>query len=106
MNAVSTTEQKAPPPPIEKIPIKVDGRGIEVPKSMPDWQGKLQPITMLQACQLAGVEVPHYCYHPKLPIAGKCRMCMIEFGTLIIDTYNKKPLLIDVGTHRIYLVMF
>ena len=56
MSAAPTTETKpAPtaPPPIEKIKIKVDGREIEVPKLMPDWQGKLQPTTMLQACQLA-----------------------------------------------------
>ncbi|MCX7900386.1 MAG: NADH-quinone oxidoreductase subunit NuoG, partial [Methylocystis sp.] len=33
---------------------------------------------MLQACEAAGVTVPHYCYHPKLPIAGNCRMCLVE----------------------------
>ncbi|MBI5800593.1 MAG: hypothetical protein HZA92_07680, partial [Verrucomicrobia bacterium] len=67
MSAPATTEAKpaappapvAPPPPSDKIKIKVDGREIEVPKMMPDWQGKPQPTTMLQACQLAAHEVPH-----------------------------------------------
>jgi NADH-quinone oxidoreductase subunit G len=78
----------------------VDGREIEVPKLMPDWQGKLQPTTMLQACALAGVEVPHYCYHPKLPVAGNCRMCLVEFGTPMIGP-DRKPLLNEDGTTKI-----
>ncbi len=89
-----------PPPSAEKIRVKVDGREIEVPKLMPDWQGRLQPTTMLQACQLAGVEVPHYCYHPKLPVAGNCRMCLVEFGTPMIGP-DKKPILNEDGTPKI-----
>ena len=34
--------------------------------------------TVLQACQMAGVEVPHFCYHERLAIAGNCRMCLVE----------------------------
>jgi NADH-quinone oxidoreductase subunit G len=103
MSTPATTEIKpalAAPPPVEKIRIKVDGREIEVPKLMPDWQGKLQPTTMLQACALAGVEVPHYCYHPKLPVAGNCRMCLVEFGTPMIGP-DRKPLLNEDGTTKI-----
>jgi len=89
----------APQPQVETLTIKIDGRPVEVPKFMPDWTGKLQPTTMLQACELAGVSVPHYCYHPKLPIAGNCRMCLIEFGTPIRDRVNaravKDPRLAD-----------
>ena len=33
---------------------------------------------MLQACQQAGVEVPHFCFHERLAIAGNCRMCLVE----------------------------
>lgn len=94
------TEQKPAPPPVDKIKIKVDGREIEVPKMMPDWQGKMQPTTMLQACQIAGIDVPHYCYHPKLPIAGNCRMCLIEFGTPAIGP-DKKPVINPDGTPKI-----
>ncbi|MGP8199525.1 MAG: molybdopterin-dependent oxidoreductase [Limisphaerales bacterium] len=100
MSAALTTETKTAPPAVEKIRIKVDGRETEVPKLSPDWQGKLQPTTMLQACELAGVEIPHYCYHPKLPIAGNCRMCLVEFGTPAIGP-DRKPLLNPDGTPKI-----
>src|SRR5579862_2306062 len=34
--------------------------------------------TILQACQEAGIEIPHFCYHERLDIAGNCRMCLVE----------------------------
>ena len=34
--------------------------------------------TVLQACEAAGVEVPRFCYHDRLEIAGNCRMCLVE----------------------------
>ncbi len=101
MSTSATVETKPAPSAIEKIKIKVDGKEIEVPKLMPDWQGKLQPTTMLQACQLAAKDVPFYCYHPKLPVAGNCRMCLIEFGTPVIDPATKKPVLNPDGTPKI-----
>jgi len=58
-NETAIEQKPAPPPPVEKIRIKVDGREIEVPKMSPDWQGKLQPTTMLQACSFAGIDIPH-----------------------------------------------
>src|ERR1700722_15143669 len=96
----ATTEAKPAPPPVEKIKIKVDGREIEVPKTMPDWQGKPQPTTMLQACAAAGIDVPHYCYHPKLPVVGNCRMCLLEFGTPVIGP-DRKPVLNADGSPKI-----
>jgi NADH-quinone oxidoreductase subunit G len=100
MSTVTTPESKPSAPPFETIKIKVDGREIEAPKTMPDWQGKPQPTTMLQACALAGVDVPHYCYHPKLPVAGNCRMCLVEFGTPAIGP-DRKPVLNPDGTPKI-----
>lgn len=35
-------------------------------------------LTVLQACEIAGVEIPRFCYHEKLSIAGNCRMCLVE----------------------------
>ncbi len=87
-------------PSAETLSIKVDGRSIAVPKMMPDWQGRLQPTTMLQACQAAGVEVPHYCYHSKLPVAGNCRMCLVEFGTPMMGP-DRKPVVEADGTPKI-----
>jgi NADH-quinone oxidoreductase subunit G len=100
MSAAATTETKPAAPVIEKIRIKVDGREIEVPRLMPDWQGKLAPTTMIQACSLVNVDVPHYCYHPRLPVAGNCRMCLVEFGTPALGP-DRKPILNPDGTPKI-----
>ena len=35
-------------------------------------------LTILQACQSVGVEVPHFCFHERLSIAGNCRMCLVD----------------------------
>jgi len=100
MSAAPTTEVKPAPPAIEKIKVKVDGREVEVPKLTPDWQGKLAPTTMLQACEIAKKDVPHYCYHPKLPVAGNCRMCLVEFGTPALGP-DRKPVMNPDGTPKI-----
>ncbi len=48
--------------------ITINGKEIEFQKGM----------TVLQACELANVEIPRFCYHEKLSIAGNCRMCLVE----------------------------
>jgi NADH-quinone oxidoreductase subunit G len=101
MSTAATTEIKSAAPAIEKIKVKVDGREIEVPKTMPDpISGKPIPTTMIQACELAKVVVPHYCYHQKLPVAGNCRMCLVEFGTPALGP-DRKPVLNPDGTPKI-----
>jgi NADH-quinone oxidoreductase subunit G len=77
---------------VETITVKVDGQSVTVPKTMPDpVTGKPLATTMIQACAMAKVDVPHYCYHPKLPVAGNCRMCLVEFGTPALGP-DRKPL--------------
>jgi NADH-quinone oxidoreductase subunit G len=100
MSATTTTETKPAPPPIEKIKVKVDGREVEVPRLTPDWSGKPMPTTMIQACEVMKTDVPHYCYHPKLPVAGNCRMCLVEFGTPALGP-DRKPVLNPDGTPKI-----
>jgi NADH-quinone oxidoreductase subunit G len=46
----------------------IDGNEVEVDPAM----------TILQACEVAGIEVPRFCYHERLSIAGNCRMCLVE----------------------------
>lgn len=95
-----STELK-PAPPVETFAVKVDGRAVTVPKTMPDpLTGKPVATTMIQACGLAKVDVPHYCYHPKLPVAGNCRMCLVEFGTPALGP-DRKPALNPDGTTKI-----
>jgi NADH-quinone oxidoreductase subunit G len=48
--------------------ILVDGAEVDVPGE----------YTLLQACEAAGAEIPRFCYHERLSIAGNCRMCLIE----------------------------
>ncbi len=48
--------------------ITIDKKEIEFEKG----------ITVLQACEIAGVEIPRFCYHDRLSIAGNCRMCLVE----------------------------
>ncbi len=48
--------------------INIDGTEIEVEGAM----------TLIQACEAAGVEIPRFCYHERLSIAGNCRMCLVE----------------------------
>jgi NADH-quinone oxidoreductase subunit G len=100
MSTAATTEIKSAPV-IEKIKVKVDGREIEVPKTMPDpISGKPIPTTMIQACELAKQEVPHYCYHPKLPVVGNCRMCLVEYGMPAMGP-DRKPVLNADGSLKI-----
>lgn len=88
-------------PEIEMIPIKINDLEVEVPRTQPDpMTGKQIPTTMIQACSMHGVEIPHYCYHPKLPVAGNCRMCLVEFGMPAMDR-SRKPILNDDGTPQI-----
>ena len=47
----------------------VDGKEIEADDT----------ITLLQACEQAGAEIPRFCYHERLSVAGNCRMCLVEW---------------------------
>ena len=48
--------------------ININGKEIEFEPGM----------TILQACEIAGAEIPRFCYHERLSIAGNCRMCLVE----------------------------
>jgi NADH-quinone oxidoreductase subunit G len=50
------------------VSLTIEGREIQVPAG----------TSILEAAKVAGVLVPHYCYHPGLPVAGVCRMCLVE----------------------------
>lgn len=54
--------------PEDVIEVFVDGYPVKIPKGM----------TVLQACEIAGIDIPRFCYHSRLSIAGNCRMCLVE----------------------------
>ena len=78
---------------VENITINIDGQDIDVPKG----------INIIEAVKLAGKgkEVPHYCYHPKLSIAGNCRMCMVEMGMPMRDRGTGEAVLDENGVQKI-----
>ena len=65
--ATTVEPQKAVTQP-KMINVTVEGRQVSVPEG----------TTILEAAKRAGVLIPHYCYHPGLPVAGVCRMCLVE----------------------------
>ena len=56
--------------------LTVDGIQVEVPSG----------TSVLQACEVAGKEIPRFCYHERLSVAGNCRMCIVEIAG------SRKPL--------------
>ncbi|HTO04285.1 MAG TPA: molybdopterin-dependent oxidoreductase [Opitutus sp.] len=78
----------APPKP-DLVTVNIDGREIAVPKG----------TNVIEAARLVGVDVPHYCYHPKLSVVGNCRMCLVEMGMPAVDPATKVPI-IDPATGK------
>merc|ERR1711920_845620 len=64
----SSSAEAAPAPAEEMVELTVNGKTVSVPKG----------ASALQACDLAGVDVPRFCYHHRLSIAGNCRMCLVD----------------------------
>jgi len=71
-------------PPVNLI---IDDKPVQVPAG----------TNVIEAAKKAGIEVPHYCYHPRLPIAGNCRMCLVEVGMPKL-TPDRKPEIAPDGT--------
>jgi NADH-quinone oxidoreductase subunit G len=79
----------APAKPADLVTVNIDGRDIAVPKG----------TNVIEAAKLLGIEIPHYCYHPKLSIVGNCRMCLIEMGLPAVDPATK-TLVMDPATGK------
>ncbi len=79
----------APAKPADLVTVNIDGKEIAVPKG----------TNVIEAAKLVGVEIPHYCYHPKLSIVGNCRMCLIEMGMPAVDPATKAPVM-DAATGK------
>ena len=52
----------------ELVTFTIDGQTMQASKGTTDSRGG----------QIIGVKIPHYCYHPGLPMVGSCRMCLVE----------------------------
>jgi NADH-quinone oxidoreductase subunit G len=63
-----SAQPAAPAVPPDHVTVEIDGRSLVVPKNS----------MIIQAADKAGIAIPRFCYHDKLPIAANCRMCMVE----------------------------
>ncbi|TAN36941.1 MAG: 2Fe-2S iron-sulfur cluster binding domain-containing protein [Verrucomicrobia bacterium] len=68
------------------VNLTIDGRAV---RAVPG-------TNLIEAARLAGIEIPHFCYHPQLPIAGNCRMCLVEVGLPKLGA-DRKPELDSQG---------
>ncbi|MEW5867962.1 MAG: NADH-quinone oxidoreductase subunit NuoG [Chloroflexota bacterium] len=73
------------------VSLTIDGLHVEVP------EGTL----VVDAAKKAGVDIPVFCYHPKMEPVGMCRMCLVEIGRPLIDRASGQPLLEEDGTPKI-----
>ncbi|MBE6401020.1 MAG: 2Fe-2S iron-sulfur cluster binding domain-containing protein [Verrucomicrobia bacterium] len=71
------------------VTINIDGKDYQVAAKQ----------NLVDAAQSVGIEIPHYCYHPKLPMAGSCRMCLVEIGMPMRDRATGEPV-IDEATGK------
>ena len=55
------------------LSVIVDGVEVEVERGS----------TVLQACEAVGIEIPRFCYHERLSIAGNCRMCLVDRKSVV-----------------------
>ena len=72
-----------PPAKPDLVTVNIDGTEIAVPKG----------TNVIEAARLVGVDVPYYCYHPKLAVVGNCRMCLVEMGLPAVDPATKQPVI-------------
>ena len=63
----------------KKIQIQINGTFVKVTPQ----------ITVLQACENVGIEIPRFCFHERLQIAGNCRICLVEiFKSSFLDIFH------------------
>jgi NADH-quinone oxidoreductase subunit G len=73
------------------VTLQIDGRQVQVP------EGTL----IVDAAKLAGVDIPVFCYHPKMEPVGMCRMCLVEIGRPLRDRATGELLLEEDGNPRL-----
>jgi NADH-quinone oxidoreductase subunit G len=76
--------------------LTIDGQAIEVPAG----------TNLIEAARRLGIEIPHYCYHPGLPVAGACRLCMVDLEkaprpTIACNTLAADGMVVMTQTPRV-----
>ena len=73
------------------VTLTIDGKQVSVPGG----------TLVVDAAKKAGIDIPVFCYHPKMEPAGMCRMCLVEIGRPMIDRATGKPVLDEKGEPKI-----
>jgi NADH-quinone oxidoreductase subunit G len=76
--------------------LTIDGREVEVPAG----------TNLIEAARRLGIDIPHYCYHPGLPVAGACRLCMVDIEktprpTIACNTVAADGMVVSTRTPRV-----
>ena len=73
------------------VTLMIDNKQVTVPAG----------TLVVDAAKMAGIDIPVFCYHPKMEPAGMCRMCLVEIGRPMIDRATGKPVLDEKGEAKI-----
>ncbi len=73
------------------ITLTIDGKQLSVPEGM----------LVVDAAKKVGVDIPVFCYHPKMEPVGMCRMCLVDIGRPVIDRATGQPVLNEDGSPKI-----
>ena len=75
----------------KQVTLTIDGKKVTVPDGM----------LVVDAAKVAGIDVPVFCYHPKMEPVGMCRMCLVEIGRPMMDRNTGKPILDEKGEPKL-----
>lgn len=75
----------------ELVTLTIDGQQVSVPAG----------TVIVDAAQKIGIEIPVFCYHPKMEPVGMCRMCLVEIGRPVFDRQSGEPVLEEDGSRKI-----
>ena len=76
----------------KQVTLTIDGQTVTVP------EGTL----IVDAAKKIGIDIPVFCYHPKMEPVGMCRMCLVDVGRPVFDRETRKPVLEERTGHRIF----
>jgi len=75
----------------KQVTLTIDGQQVTVP------EGTL----IVDAAKMIGIDIPVFCYHPKMEPVGMCRMCLVDVGRPVFDRVTREPVLEEDGTPKI-----
>src|SRR5260370_27170898 len=76
---------------VKQVTLTIDGKALVVPEKM----------LVVDAAMTGGIEIPVFCYHPKMQPVGMCRQCLVEIGRPMIDRASGKALLDEKGDPKL-----